>query len=206
MLYGDGNEQGSKRLPFEVGPKSPKALAWSSAPLMCFLGLLDASSLTRLLAARMACFVPMRVPLPAFALAPITDRVDVFPLGGRLVVRTLEVENDFVALKGLEPLLDKDFILFPLPTMVLGLILALICPNLLSARVLVDGGERGAEVELVTPSLGTILLDLLLLPRLALLLSLIIPCLDPIDVKLSHLSREKRLPEYLPLSPFAPRV
>lgn len=173
---------------------------------MCFLGLLDASSLTRLFAARMACFVPMRVPLPAFALAPITERVDVFPLGGRLAVRTLEVENDFVALKGLEPLLDKDFVLFPLPTMALGLILALICPNLLTPRVLADGGDRGAEVELVTPSLGTILFDLPLPPRLTLLLSRIIPCLDPIDVKLSHLSREKRLPKYLPLSAFAPRV
>lgn len=154
----------------------------------------------------MACFVPMTVPLPALLLALITERVDDFPLGGRLTVRTLETENDFVALKGLEPLLDKDFVLFPLPTMALGLTLALICPNLLNPEVLVDGGDRGAEVELVTPSLGTILLLLPLPARLTLLLSLIIPCLDPIDDKLSHLSREKRLPKYLPLSPFVPRV
>ena len=169
---------------------------------MCFLELPDASSLTRLLAARTACFVPIMVPLPGLPLAPRTERLGVFPVGGRLAFRA---EIDLVELKALEPLVDKDFVLFPLPAMALGVILALICPNLLTPEEVVDGGEMGKDVELVTPSLGTVLFDLPLLPKLALLLSLSVPCLDLTDVKLSHLSRDKRLPKYLPVSPFVPR-
>lgn len=177
--------------------------AWSE-PLRCFLELPTANSLTRLLAARIACFVPIIVPFPCLVLELVTERVGGFPVGGRLVFRAAETARNLVEeLRDFEQVLNKVFPLLPFPTMDLGVILAFICPSL--QIPLVDGGEVavGVDIEQGVPGFGTILADLPVLLILTLLFSLDVIGLEPTEVKLSHLSSDIRLPKCLPLSPFA---
>ena len=56
------------------------------------------------------------------------------------------------------------------------------------------------------PRRGIILLDLPVLPKLAPLFSLDSTGLDATEVRLSHRSKDTRLPKYLPVSPLPPRV
>ena len=89
-------------------------LSESPAPLMCLPDMLPvASSLTRLLAALMACFVPMIVPLPGLVLtvAVLVRGADVRPDGGRLALVFLVTgaAKDLVEeLRPLELLTDSE--------------------------------------------------------------------------------------------------
>lgn len=164
----------------------------------------DASSLTRLLAARMACLVPMMVPRPGLLLTGAVARgAEVFPEGGRLALGFLVAgaARDLVEeLRPFELLADSERALLPLtaPT-ILGLTPAFTCPGLPRAPELPhgEGGEvaMGELVELGTPNLGMDLLDLLLLlPRLAPLFSRLRTGLELMKDRLSHLSRDTWLP------------
>lgn len=88
-------------------------LSESPDPLMCLPDMLPvASSLTRLLAALMACFVPIIVPLPGLLLtAAVVRGADVRPDGGRLALVFLVtgVAKDLVEeLRPLELLADSE--------------------------------------------------------------------------------------------------
>lgn len=94
-------------------------LSESPEPFMCLPDMLPvASSLTRLLAARMACFVPMIVPLPGLLLtAAVVRGADVRPEGGRLALVFLVtgVAKDLVEeLRPFELLADSERALLPL--------------------------------------------------------------------------------------------
>lgn len=94
-------------------------LSESPEPLMCLPdGLPVASSITRLLAALMACFVPMMVPLPVLLLtAAVVRGADVRPDGGRLalVFLVMGVAKDLVEeLRPLELLTESERALLPL--------------------------------------------------------------------------------------------
>lgn len=176
-------------------------LSESPEPLMCLPEALpDASSLTRLLAARMACLVPMIVPLPGLLLTAVVGRgAEVRPDGGRLALVFLVTgaARDLVEeLRPLELLADSERALFPLMAPnALGFTLAFTCPGLLipPGPPHGDGGEvaMGELDELGIPNLGMDLLDLLLLlPRLAPLFSLLRIGLEPDSDRLSILSRD----------------
>ena len=163
--------------------------------------VLDASSLTRLLAALMACLVPIMVPLPGLLLTAVVVVLvaDVLPDGGRLALAPLVTgcANDLVEeLRPLELLADSERALFTFVTPnVLGLTLAFACPGLPIPPGLPhgDGGEvaMGVLDELEIPKRGIDLLDLLLLlPKLAPLFSLLRAGLEPDRDRLSHLSRD----------------
>ena len=164
--------------------------------------VLDASSLTRLLAALMACLVPMMVPLPGLLLTAVVVVLvaEVLPDGGRLALAPLVTgcANDLVEeLRPLELLADSERALFTFVTPnVLGLALAFACPGLPIPPGLPhgDGGEvaMGVLDELEIPKRGIDLLDLLLLllPKLAPLFSLLRAGLEPDRDRLSHLSRD----------------
>lgn len=150
--------------------------------------------------------LPPLLPLLLLLLAPATERVGVFPDGGRLALRAAEVARDLVEeLRAFEALADSTFALVPLGLMVRELMPDLMWPSLLPL-VVEDGGEItvGVEDEVGMPRRGTILLDLLVPPKLAPLFSLDRVGLDPTDVRLSHRSRDTKLPKYLPLSPLPP--
>lgn len=88
-------------------------LSESPEPLTCLPDMLPvASSLTRLFAALMACFVPMIVPLPGLLVtAAVVRGADVRPDGGRLALVFLVVggAKDFVEeLRPLELFADND--------------------------------------------------------------------------------------------------
>lgn len=94
-------------------------LSESPEPLRCLPDRLPvASSLTRLLAALMACFVPMMVPLPGLLLtAAVVRGADVRPDGGRLALVFLVtgVAKDLVEeLRPLELLTESERALLPL--------------------------------------------------------------------------------------------
>lgn len=95
-------------------------LSESPEPLMCLPDVLPvASSLTRLLAALMACFVPIIVPLPGLLLtaAVVVRGADVRPDGGRLALVFLVtgVAKDLVEeLRPLELLAESERALLPL--------------------------------------------------------------------------------------------
>lgn len=174
-------------------------LSESPEPLRCLPDVLpDASSLTRLLAARMACLVPMMVPRPGLLLtAAVARGAEVLPVGGRLAFGFLEAgaARDLVEeLRPLELLADNKRALLPLtaPT-TLGLTLPLTCPGLPRAPVVLhgEGGEVAmAELlEMGKPNLGIGLLGMLL-PRLAPLFSRLRVGLEPTMDMLSHLSRD----------------
>lgn len=174
-------------------------LSESPVPLMCLPDMLPvASSLTRLLAALIACFVPIIVPLPGLLLTAAGVRgADVRPDGGRLALVFLVtgVAKDLVEeLRPLELLADSDRALLPL-TVPNALVFtdALTCPGLLRVPPLGDDGQVaiGELDELGIPNLGMGLPDFpLLLPRLAPLFSLLSAVLEPDKDRLSHLSRD----------------
>lgn len=94
-------------------------LSESPEPLMCLPDMFPvASSLTRLLAALMACFVPIIVPLPGLLLTAAGARgADVRPDGGRFafVVLVTGAAKDLVEeLSPLELLVDSERALLPL--------------------------------------------------------------------------------------------
>lgn len=174
-------------------------LSESPEPLMCLPDMLPvASSLTRLLAALMACFVPIIVPLPGLLLtAAVARGPDVRPEGGRLALVFLVTgaAKDLVEeLRPLELLADSERALLQLTAPnALGFTEAFAWPGLLRLPPLGDDGQVaiGELEELGMPNLGMDLLDLpLLLPRLAPLFSLLSAALDPDKERLSHLSRD----------------
>lgn len=100
-------------------------LSESPEPLMCLpVGVPVASSLTRLLAALMACFVPIIVPLPGLLPAAAVVRVaDVRPDGGRLALVFLVTGVDRDLLEELRPFelfADSERALLP-PTVPIAL-------------------------------------------------------------------------------------
>lgn len=173
-------------------------LSESPEPFACFPeGLAKTNSLTRLFAARIACLVPIIVPLVGLPLPPTVARGNaVFPEGGRLAFLVAGATRDLVdELRALELLADNVRVLFALT----GICLVLRLPLTSSLFTVVtgfiqDGGEVAIEEEVTTgdPNLPTDLLDLLL--RLAPLFSRLSAGFDPKDDKLSHLSRDIWLP------------
>lgn len=174
-------------------------LSESPEPLRCLPDVLPvASSLTRLLAARIACLVPMIVPRPGLLLtAALARGAEVLPVGGRLALGFLVAgaARDLVEeLRPLELLADNERALLPLTApSALGLTLLLTCPGLPRAPVVLhgEGGEVAmAELlEMGKPNLGIGLLGMLL-PRLAPLFSRLRVGLEPTMDMLSHLSRD----------------
>lgn len=174
-------------------------LSESAEAFTCFPDMLPvASSLTRLFAALMACFVPMIVPLPGLLVtAAVVRGADVRPEGGRLALVFLVdgAAKDFVEeLKPLELLADSERALEPLTAPNdLGFTEAFTCPGLLTFPPLGEDGQEaiGALDELGIPNREMDLLDLLLLlPRLAPLFSLLSAALEPDKDRLSHLSSD----------------
>lgn len=174
-------------------------LSESPEPLTCLPDMLPvASSLTRLFAARMACFVPIIVPLPGLLVTAAADRgADVRPDGGRLALVFLVTgaAKDFVEeLRPLELLADSERALLPLAApKALGFTEAFTWPGLLTFPPLGEEGQVaiGELDELGIPNFGMDLLDLLLLlPRLAPLFSLLSAALEPDKDRLSHLSSD----------------
>lgn len=94
-------------------------LSESPEPLTCLPDMVpDASSLTRLFAALIACFVPMIVPLPGLpVMVAVVRGAGVRPDGGRLALVFLVAgaANDLVEeLRPFELLADSERALLPL--------------------------------------------------------------------------------------------
>lgn len=133
MLYGEGSMAMGALSSLTFAPLS-FPLSESPEPLMCLPDMFPvASSLTRLLAALMACLVPMMVPLPGLLLTAVVVVVvrgaEVRPEGGRLALVflvTVEAKDLVEELRPLELLADSERALLPLAAPnVLGLTEAL---------------------------------------------------------------------------------
>ena len=117
----------------------------------------------------MACFVPMMVPLPD--LTPVPGRAGDLPVVGMLVFRPAALSGGFrEELRLLALLVDSVRTFDPPETAARELLLPFTCSSLdVVAKTPGETWEEeaGVEVEAGTPSFGTDLLDLLLLPKLA---------------------------------------
>lgn len=188
MLYGDGStgicDFSSLRLmplslPLSESVEPRKWPALAEPP--------DTSSFTRLLAALMACLVPMMVPRPGLLLTGCTERGAIFPPAAMPEPFPVGCARDFTdELRDFDPLAERHRFLFPFDcTFWFAVGFAwLFLPGTGAVK---GGGKPIPEATGGTPSLGTERPARLLL---VLPFSLTILVLHPTDVRLSHLSSD----------------